>query len=203
LPKIAPPIRIDELPFGRGVIGITFAPGRKQRFTRSGPVYRSLHRDLDAIRDWGASLVITLMPMHELYHCRIDNLPGQVRRRGMLHWHIPIEDVQTPDRVIDLIWPLYSSTVRKKLRKGEKVLVHCRGGLGRAGMIAARILVDAGVEPLDALRRVREVRGDEAIETVPQERWATKGLVKLSRVKGKRRKKRRSDVPDPLYPLHL
>ena len=36
------------------------------------------------------------------------------------------------------------------------MLLHCRGGLGRAGTIAARLLVELGVQPDDAIRRVRD-----------------------------------------------
>jgi hypothetical protein len=40
----------------------------------------------------------------------------------------------------------------ERLNAGENILVHCRGGLGRAGMIAARSLVETGVDPEDAMK---------------------------------------------------
>ena len=65
--------------------------------------------------------------------------------------------------------------VKKRLDAGENILVHCRGGLGRAGMIAARLLVETGgVEPEVAIERVRAVRPG-AIETGAQERWVRTG----------------------------
>ena len=33
------------------------------------------------------------------------------------------------------------------LRSGRDVLVHCKGGLGRAGTIAARLMVELGTPP--------------------------------------------------------
>jgi ADP-ribosyl-[dinitrogen reductase] hydrolase len=53
---------------------------------------------------------------------------------------------------------------------GGRVLVHCRGGLGRAGTVAACLLVELGVAPQDAIRRVRAARPN-AIETAAQERY--------------------------------
>jgi protein-tyrosine phosphatase len=51
-----------------------------------------------------------------------------------------------------------------------KVLAHCKGGLGRAGMVAARLLVERGVSPDEAIASVRRVRPG-AIETGLQERY--------------------------------
>ena len=56
------------------------------------------------------------------------------------------------------------------LRNGFDVLVHCKGGLGRAGMIAARLLVELGTPPEEAISQVRSVRPG-AIETPTQERY--------------------------------
>ena len=53
------------------------------------------------------------------------------------------------------------------LRNGEDVLVHCKGGLGRAGMMAARLLVELGMEPEAAIQAVRHARKG-AIETPAQ-----------------------------------
>ena len=53
------------------------------------------------------------------------------------------------------------------LRSGGDVLVHCKGGLGRAGMIAARLLVELGMAPEQAIREVRRARKG-AIETPSQ-----------------------------------
>ena len=40
------------------------------------------------------------------------------------------------------------------LDKGQSILIHCRGGLGRAG-VSARLRVKSGVEPETAIERVR------------------------------------------------
>jgi ADP-ribosyl-[dinitrogen reductase] hydrolase len=55
---------------------------------------------------------------------------------------------------------------------GERrhVLLHCMGGLGRSGMVAARLLVELGEEPRTAIQRVRAARPG-AIETAAQEAY--------------------------------
>ena len=46
-----------------------------------------------------------------------------------------------------------------------------RGGLGRAGLTAACVLVQAGMTPEDAIRLVRHTRSPHAIETRAQEQF--------------------------------
>ena len=53
---------------------------------------------------------------------------------------------------------------------GRKVLIHCRGGLGRSGMIAVRLLVEMGEKPADAIKQVRAARPG-AIESSDQEKY--------------------------------
>jgi ADP-ribosyl-[dinitrogen reductase] hydrolase len=50
------------------------------------------------------------------------------------------------------------------------VLVHCKGGLGRAGTVAALMLLELGMTPSDAIRMVRQARKG-AIETPGQEQY--------------------------------
>jgi protein-tyrosine phosphatase len=46
------------------------------------------------------------------------------------------------------------------LNEDKKMLVHCRSGHNRSGMICARALIEKGEQPEDAIRTVRERRGD-------------------------------------------
>jgi ADP-ribosyl-[dinitrogen reductase] hydrolase len=60
--------------------------------------------------------------------------------------------------------------LRSILRGKLDVLIHCRGGLGRAGTIAARLLIELGIEPKKATASVRAARPG-AIETSEQEEF--------------------------------
>ncbi|MGB3280173.1 MAG: protein-tyrosine phosphatase family protein, partial [Pseudorhodobacter sp.] len=62
--------------------------------------------------------------------------------------------------------------LRAILARGGRLMVHCRGGCGRTGMIALRLMVDTGEEPGAALARLRAVRPC-AVETDAQEVWAS------------------------------
>jgi ADP-ribosyl-[dinitrogen reductase] hydrolase len=89
----------------------------------------------------------------------------------MAWFHLPIVDGWTPDEVFERRWEIAGAELRALLRGGRNVLVHCRGGLGRSGTIAARLLIELGMEPMTAITRVRAARPG-AIETSQQEKYA-------------------------------
>ena len=154
--------------FGR--VGITFCPGKYDPHAMSGAWDRDLGTDLDAIRDWGAAAIVTLLEPKELTLLRVEHLGEEVLRRNMLWFNLPIVDVSIPNEQFNGKWDTAGEELRSILRSGSDILVHCRGGLGRAGTIAARLLIELGMEPETAIARVRAVRPG-AIETSEQERF--------------------------------
>ena len=170
------PLRIAEITVGTagGRIGITFAPGKQQPDGLTAAHQRDLCADLDVIAAWNAAAVVTLVEAHELNSLGITSLGAEVRRRHMQWHHWPIRDYGVPDAAFEAAWPVRSAMLRSLLACGGRVLVHCKGGLGRAGTISARLLVEGGMVPGDAIRAVRAVR-PHAMETGPQEAWVRAG----------------------------
>lgn len=166
------PLQIAELHCGPagGTLGVTFCPGKQGDSVFGEPWQRSLSLDLDVIQAWGARIIVTLVETHELAMLGVADLEEQVQHRHMMWQHLPIRDLQPPGAAFESEWPTAARTLCQTLSAGDKVLVHCRGGLGRAGTVAALLLVEMGVAPADAIRRVREVR-PRAIETAAQERY--------------------------------
>jgi len=166
------PLWIDAVDTGagRGRIGITFAPGKHDGNAMTGGWSRDLATDIDAIKAWNAQAVVTLIEPHEFDLLAIPNLGAEIQRRNIEWLHLPIRDVSTPSAEFEAEWPVHSRRLRDMLDEGRNILVHCRGGLGRAGMISARLLVDSGVSPEEAISRVRAARPG-AIETRRQEEW--------------------------------
>src|SRR5260370_29175745 len=94
----------------------------------------------------------------ELTLLRVERLGEEVARRNMLWFHLPIVDVSIPDQRFEENWNAAGEELRSILRNGSDVLVHCRGGLGRAGTIASRLLIELGMRPKTSIERVRAVR---------------------------------------------
>jgi protein-tyrosine phosphatase len=57
------------------------------------------------------------------------------------------------------------------LSAGTNVSIHCRQGVGRAGLIAVSLLVAGGVGPSEAIERVSMARGVAVPETSGQCAW--------------------------------
>ncbi len=163
------PIQIAEVraSASHGRIGITFCPGKHDCAASTGAWARDLSVDLDAIATWGARLVLTLVEPAELAFLKAPHLGAEVRKRGLDWRHLPIADYSVPSESFEKEWETHGREIRALLRSGGDVVVHCRGGLGRAGMIAARLLVELGMTPEEAIREVRRVRTG-AIETPSQ-----------------------------------
>lgn len=156
LGKPPPPNLIDTVPVpgSVGCMGLVACPGVRIDSPPTGSK-RMLESDLNEIIDWGANGVLCLVEPHELVMNKVEGLPSAAQNAGMWWKHLPIIDMDIPNQEFENIWAVEGERIRHALRIGERVAIHCYAGLGRTGMIAARILVEFGVEPEQAIRRIR------------------------------------------------
>ncbi len=148
---------------------MTLCPGRRDRFSVAGEWDRDLSADLDVIAAWKPDLMLTLVEEREYARLGVATFAEAVKRRVSNWRHLPIVDAGVPDETFEQVWLSVGAEARDILKRGGNVLVHCRAGLGRTGMIAARLLVELGVSPDDAIAQVRKARPN-TIETHDQER---------------------------------
>ncbi|MBX2881953.1 MAG: dual specificity protein phosphatase family protein [Granulosicoccus sp.] len=142
------------VPGSVGCMGLVGCPGT--RVDRPpGNNKRMLQADLAEINRWGANGVVCLVEEHELKLNKVESLPSAVQNAGMWWSHLPIIDMDIPDQEFENNWAVEGERIRHALRIGERVIIHCFAGLGRTGMIGARILVEFGIEPEQAIRQIR------------------------------------------------
>lgn len=128
------------------------------------------NRDINVVRDWGATTWVNLLTSEEMKNLHVNNMPEalQAVENDILYLHLPIEDAGIPDYAFERQWEEAGKAIRADLMDGGKVLIHCKGGLGRTGTIAARLLVELGVQAEMAICLVRTARPG-AIENLVQE----------------------------------
>jgi protein-tyrosine phosphatase len=128
-----------------------------------------LREDLAAIDSWGAGILVSLIEGREYRLVGVEHMP-ELLPRHILHINLPIEDESIPDSGWEESWRREGPRVRGFLAHGGRVCVHCMGGFGRTGLLAARILVEFGERPEQAIRFVRATRPG-TIETGEQEEY--------------------------------
>lgn len=188
------PIKIESVRAtpSTGLIGMTFCPGKTDLDAMSGAWKRDLDLDLDAAIAWGALAVISLIEDHEFELLKVPGLGSAVESKGMKWFHLPIRDVKPPDSRFTDQWRVDGPQIHAILNGGGSVVLHCRGGLGRTGTVAAQLLVEMGMDPYDAISEVRAARPG-AIETTEQKNY----VLGLS----KRGNPQINSERDPQFPL--
>jgi ADP-ribosyl-[dinitrogen reductase] hydrolase len=158
-----------EVPGTGGKIGLAACPGKKLSWSISGQVMCDLDADLATIHEWGAEVLLSLIEEHEYYRAGVGNMDERMPK-GLHHMKMPIPDGSVPNAEWESRWNAENARVKGILDRGGKICIHCMGGLGRSGMIAARLLVEYGVDPGTAINLVRAARPG-AIETKEQEAY--------------------------------
>ena len=168
--SITSPLRIDaiNLEFGNAAIGMTLCPGKRGESNYGSPWKRDLIADMEVIREWDCRILVTVMELGELEAFHVTNLGASATSAGIQWYHIPITDGDPPDERFEVLWPVVALVVLDTLRAGQRVVIHCRGGLGRTGMIACLLLIELGWSRQSALDTVRQMRPG-TVETSAQE----------------------------------
>ena len=81
---------------------------------------------------------------------------------------MPIVDLGAPNQDFKYKWETTKVLLKNELIDGKNIVLHCRGGKGRAGTIAAILLIEFNYEKQEAIDLVRS-RRKGAIESKIQE----------------------------------
>jgi protein-tyrosine phosphatase len=126
----------------------------------------------DEIVHWkraGINSVLSLLTPEEERDLDLREEAAEIRRLGLEYSSFPIPDRQVPQSQVKLGGEL--EKLNKALSAGRNVLVHCRQGVGRTGLVAACLLIKNGMSPGSAVDVVSAARGIAIPETVEQRDW--------------------------------
>ena len=148
-------------------VGLTFAPG-KHAWSKEGPRWeRDLAQDLDRLRHHHAAThLVCLLQDAELSSLLIPTLIEDAEKIGLKVRRLPIPDggvLPDPQPVRDLV-----QFIRREQAAEGHLVIHCAGGLGRAGTVAGCLLVESGLSAQEALATLQRVRALNCPETQAQ-----------------------------------
>ena len=152
-----------------GEIGITLCPGKYQPVSWSGGWNRNLDADILAIREAGATKVVSLVEDAEMAILRVPGLGDAVISQGMDWFHLPFPDTTAPNKEWLKEYTLVRSELIDSVKEGEKIVIHCKGGLGRAGTVTVILLIELGLKMSDAISLVRKTRSIDCINPIQEE----------------------------------
>ena len=170
--SISDPIIVNWVEEGigstNGKVGITFAPGKKSESKQGSDWNRDLQLDLDRLRAfYGVDVLISLIEDDEIEQLQITDLVAQGSNRRIAVIRSPIKDGDIPSRLQAMHLVITAKAIAKA---GQKVVFHCKGGLGRAGTLCACTLIALGQSAQQAVSLTRQRRAG-AIENKLQEEF--------------------------------
>ncbi|WCE29631.1 cyclin-dependent kinase inhibitor 3 family protein [Vibrio sp. SCSIO 43137] len=124
-----------ELPLAEqeGALILTPCPGTKEV---------DLETSLQQIKQQGAKAVVTALNAEEMQKAGVAELPEMVAKLGMHWYHLPIEDDCAPEADFQQQWNKVSPELHEILKADRKIAIHCMGGSGRTGLLAAHLLLE-------------------------------------------------------------
>ena len=128
-----------------------------------------LQDEMASWRGAGIDTVVSLLTPEEEKDLDLRREASEAKAHGMKFASLPIPDRQVPNSESEVTAAL--ENLDAELLSGKNVVVHCRQGIGRTGLVAACLLVTKGLSPGAAVETVTAARGMQVPETDEQRRW--------------------------------
>lgn len=143
------PYSMKSLPHAPGTLIFTPCPGTQAS---------ALAESLEALKQAGAAALVTLMSDRELKENGVDQLGVEAKKHGLEWFQLPIEDDQAPDEAFETRLGEIRHQLDTVLASNKTLVIHCKGGSGRTGLFAARLLIESGMRRSEAIKWVQELR---------------------------------------------
>ena len=132
-----------------------------------------LASEVDGWKRNGVDTVVSLLTPSEIRELQLDGEREACRAAGIEFIHFPIADRGLPDSAA-----AFTALIRRieaQLEQNRGVLIHCRAGIGRTGMLASLVLIALGADADSAFARVGARRAPVRVpDTGEQREWALK-----------------------------
>ena len=131
-----------------------------------------LEDEVSALKQLEVDAVVSLLESHEVVDLDIAAEQELCEAQDIEFLSFPIVDRNIPVSLPE--FSRFAEKVASLLRENKSVVVHCRQGVGRAGLLAACVLILNNVSADKALSRISQARGCAVPETEEQRAFVLK-----------------------------
>ena len=127
----------------------------------------AIEASLTQLKAAGAQTLVTLLTETDLTHLRVSSLPDYAKKLDLCWWHLPIKDDEVPQAAFEQAWASAKPHLLKEMSEAKTIAIHCQGGTGRTGMVAAMLLLEQGYDWLSVLKLVKTTKPNAL--TIPKQ----------------------------------
>lgn len=138
-----------QLDLETGALVLTPCPGTKGA---------DLDASLAQLKVQGVEAIVTALDSEELASKNVSELGEKAQVLGMQWFQIEIEDDCAPGADFAAKWQAASPALHQVVDNGGKVAMHCMGGSGRTGLIAAHLLLEKSWDLSKIVQEVQSLR---------------------------------------------
>jgi protein-tyrosine phosphatase len=128
-----------------------------------------LEDEIGEFRQMGVNVMVSALESREAAELGLSKEEEICRKNGIEFISFPIPDggvPASPKATFEL-----ARTIQARLEAGKNVAIHCRAGVGRAPVLAACVLVLAGIDVDAAFQGIQAVRGARVPDKPEQKEW--------------------------------
>lgn len=146
-----------------------------------------LEDEIRSLRAQGVEVVVSLLTADEVEELSLGKEPALCQAEGLEFLVFPIEDRGVPSSAEEA--SRFVLALHERAAQGRSVVIHCRGGIGRAATVAALVLAAHGIPGEAAFEQVAEARGCAVPDTPEQRAWAAAMSQTIRGVRGTLRRR--------------
>jgi protein-tyrosine phosphatase len=139
----------------------------------------NLPTEIEAWAKQDIKIVVSLLTPSENKELGLEQEQRICEEKGITFLCFPIEDLQLPESFLAI--KKLAEMLQNTLSEAQKVIIHCRAGIGRATILASCVLIVSGFSAQKALNTIGQARGVTVPDTQAQKAWIEKFSEKFGK----------------------
>jgi len=132
---------------------------------------KNLEEDIINFSNQKVTVLVSLLTREESFDLGLQKEKQLCEKHAIDFVSFPIIDRSVPTEKQTIQIRELAKKLVEKINQNEKIIVHCRGGIGRAGMLCSAILIEKEISNQKAIEKISEARGLKIPDTEEQKEW--------------------------------